>query len=110
MIHRSGLITGGHSTNQAATRWQESDIEGWFLLHWNVWDQVTKKDQSVGLTRTRDKLLGELNDLNKQRRMGSAEEAAKNDCAELEGQLSVLREEIVSIALLLQTNKHVIHL
>lgn len=33
VIHRSGLITGGHSTNQAATRWQESDIEGWFYCN-----------------------------------------------------------------------------
>lgn len=61
------------------------------------------KFQSIGLTRTRDKLLGELSELNKQRRMGSAEEAAKNDCAELEGQLSVLREEIVSMTFYCQS-------
>lgn len=39
VIHRSGLITGGHSTNQAATRWQESDIEGRFHCNWDT-DQV----------------------------------------------------------------------
>ncbi|KAI9320899.1 hypothetical protein BX666DRAFT_2017874 [Dichotomocladium elegans] len=74
VINPSGLITGGQTNSQAQMRWQESDIES--------------------LTRTRDKLLAELSDLNKRKRMGSAEEAAKSDCAALEGQLIVLREEI----------------
>lgn len=49
----------------------------------------------VVLIKTRDKLLAELGELNKKKRYGSAEEAAKSDCAGLESRLAVLEKEMV---------------
>ncbi|KAI7850377.1 RecF/RecN/SMC N terminal domain-containing protein [Circinella umbellata] len=83
VIHKSGLITGGHNNNnKQRPRWQERDIDG--------------------LLRSRDKLLAELNQLNKRKRMGSAEQSAKSGCASLETQLNVLREEITTLERKLQ--------
>ncbi|KAF7730853.1 Structural maintenance of chromosomes protein 1 [Apophysomyces ossiformis] len=75
VIHRSGLITGGRSGVQGPKQWSQRDVEG--------------------LTRTRDKLLAELSELSKYKRMGSAEEIARSDCVGLEKQLAVLQDEIV---------------
>ncbi|KAG0167012.1 Structural maintenance of chromosomes protein 1 [Apophysomyces sp. BC1034] len=76
VIHRSGLMTGGRSGSQGPKRWSQRDVEG--------------------LTRTRDKLLADLNELSKHKRMGSAEEIAKSDCAGLENQLGILQDEITT--------------
>lgn len=46
--------------------------------------------------RTRDKLLAELNELSRTKRMGSAEEQAKSDCDGLQSQLAMVQDEIVS--------------
>ncbi|KAI8379663.1 RecF/RecN/SMC [Radiomyces spectabilis] len=73
VIHRNGLMTGGQSGSDEGRRWQERDVEG--------------------LMRTRDKLLSELNELSKSKRMGSAEEIARSDCAGLESRISVLQDE-----------------
>ncbi|KAI9263440.1 RecF/RecN/SMC [Phascolomyces articulosus] len=82
VIHKSGLMTGGQSQHQKRPRWQERDIDG--------------------LLRSRDKLLAELNELNKHKRMGSTEQAVKSQCTGLEAQLSVLREEITTLERKLQ--------
>lgn len=44
----------------------------------------------------RDRLLAELNELSKNKRMGSAEDSAKSDCSNLQSQLNTLNEELVS--------------
>ncbi|CAO3595495.1 unnamed protein product [Absidia cylindrospora] len=74
VIHRSGLITGGPSSSQKAKIWDEKDVDG--------------------LMRTRDKILAELNDLSRNKRMGSAEELAKSDCDGMSSRLSFLQDEI----------------
>ncbi|KAI8089897.1 RecF/RecN/SMC [Halteromyces radiatus] len=74
VIHRSGLMTGGPSTSQNDKIWDETDVEG--------------------LMRTRDKILAELNELCRNKRMGSAEELAKSDCDGLSSRLSVILDEI----------------
>lgn len=53
----------------------------------------------AGLIKTRDKLLAELGELNKSKRYGTAEEAAKSDCAGLESRLAVLGKEMVKTTL-----------
>ncbi|CAO3618161.1 unnamed protein product [Cunninghamella blakesleeana] len=74
IIHRSGLITGGPTSVQSTKQWDEKDVDG--------------------LLRTRDKLLAELNELSRNKRMGSAEELAQSDCSGMESRLSVLQDEI----------------
>lgn len=46
----------------------------------------------------RDKLLAELNELSKNKRMGSAEDSAKSDCSNLQSQLNTINEELVSFS------------
>jgi structural maintenance of chromosome 1 len=75
VIHTSGLITGGQESTQSTQRWEENELQE--------------------LSRRRDQLLMELHDLNKNKRMGSAEESAKNDCSGLQSQLNVYNEELV---------------
>ncbi|CAO3599503.1 unnamed protein product [Absidia cylindrospora] len=74
VIHRSGLITGGPSSSQKDKIWDEKDVDG--------------------LLRTRDKILAELNELSRNKRMGSAEEQAKCDCDGMESRLSFVQDEI----------------
>ncbi|KAI7867501.1 RecF/RecN/SMC [Spinellus fusiger] len=76
VIHRSGLMTGGQNHSQRSKRWSERDVDS--------------------LMRTRDRLMAELNELSKNKRMGSAEEQAKSDCAGLQSQMSVLQDEITT--------------
>ncbi|KAI8886812.1 hypothetical protein K501DRAFT_243409 [Backusella circina FSU 941] len=77
VIHTSGLITGGQESTQSTQRWEENEVQE--------------------LMRTRDQLLLDLNELNKSKRMGSAEESAKNDCSGLQSQLNVYNEELMSL-------------
>lgn len=76
VIHESGLMTGGSTGAQTTKRWLQSDVEE--------------------LVRNRDKLLEELNQISKTKRMGSAEDSAKSDCSNLSSQLNTLKEELVS--------------
>lgn len=47
--------------------------------------------------RSRDKLLEELNQISKTKRMGSAEDSARSDCSNLNSQLNTLKEELVNV-------------
>ncbi|KAI8148561.1 hypothetical protein BJV82DRAFT_269132 [Fennellomyces sp. T-0311] len=99
VIHKSGLITGGQGNNQQRPRWQDGDIDG------NPGYTQSLANLTfcyLGLMRARDKLLAELNELNKRKRMGSAEEAAKSGCAGLDAQLGVLRDELITVERKLQ--------
>ena len=93
VIHKSGLITGGQGSNQQRPRWKDGDIDGNPGIP--IIFGLSLTNFFLGLMRARDKLLAELNELNKRKRMGSAEEVAKSGCAGLEAQLGVLRDELV---------------
>ncbi|KAK4521187.1 uncharacterized protein ATC70_013132 [Mucor velutinosus] len=77
VIHQSGLMTGGQSGAQTTKKWAQSDVED--------------------LMRSRDKLLEELNQISKTKRMGSAEDSAKSDCSNLNSQLNTLKEELITL-------------
>ncbi|ORX42902.1 RecF/RecN/SMC protein [Hesseltinella vesiculosa] len=74
VIHRSGLMTGGAEANANTKDWDAKDVEG--------------------LTRSRDKLLAQLNDLARNKRMALSEENAKRDCETLQKQLDILSDDI----------------
>ncbi|RUS31129.1 LOW QUALITY PROTEIN: hypothetical protein BC938DRAFT_478410 [Jimgerdemannia flammicorona] len=77
VIHKNGLITGGQSgLTQGARRWEEKEVEG--------------------LSRTRDNLLGELNELSRQKRRGTSEELLKSECAGFEGRLTYSKEDLMT--------------
>ncbi|KAG1103397.1 hypothetical protein G6F42_017228 [Rhizopus arrhizus] len=77
VIHQSGLMTGGQSGAQTTKKWAQSDVEE--------------------LMRSRDKLLEELNQISKTKRMGSAEDSARSDCSNLNSQLNTLKEELITL-------------
>ncbi|KAI8098139.1 SMCs flexible hinge [Gilbertella persicaria] len=79
VIHQSGLMTGGASSTQTTKKWHEYEIEE--------------------LMRNRDKYLAELNSISKNKRMGSAEDAARSDCSSLSSQLNTLNDELVKATL-----------
>jgi hypothetical protein len=57
--------------------------------------------------RSRDKILAELNELSRNKRMGSAEEQAKCDCDGMESRLSLVQDEIVSNKKIIQVAKSI---
>ncbi|KAL9558398.1 hypothetical protein MBANPS3_000941 [Mucor bainieri] len=77
VIHQSGLMTGGQTGAQTTKKWAQSDVEE--------------------LMRSRDKLLEELNQISKTKRMGTAEDSAKSDCSNLSSQLKTLEEELTTL-------------
>ncbi|KAI8074436.1 RecF/RecN/SMC [Gongronella butleri] len=77
IIHRSGLMTGGPGSGENVRDWDDNDVEG--------------------LCRTRDKLLAELNDLSRNKRMAITEENAKHDCEALQKQLNMLADDIQAL-------------
>lgn len=60
-------------------------------------DQVYWYGCVLELMRSRDKLLEELNQISKTKRMGSAEDSARSDCSNLNSQLNTLKEELVNV-------------
>lgn len=78
VIHQSGLMTGGQSSVQTTQKWHDSEIQD--------------------LVRARDTYLAELNEISKNKRMGSAEDSAKSDCSNLKSQLNTLEEELTTLA------------
>lgn len=74
VIHKGGLMTGGHGPGQQnAKRWEDSEIENLYKL--------------------KDKLLGDLANLPKSHHKGAEEEALQGDLVGLEQRLSYAREE-----------------
>ncbi|KAI7901410.1 RecF/RecN/SMC [Cokeromyces recurvatus] len=77
VIHQNGLMTGGQSSVQSTKKWQQSEIDE--------------------LMRERNKYLTELNNISKNKRMGSAEDSARNDCSSFASQLNTLNEELTTL-------------
>ncbi|RUP47360.1 cohesin complex subunit psm1 [Jimgerdemannia flammicorona] len=102
VIHKNGLITGGQSgLTQGARRWEEKEVEGTYLVpltitifrltHFHFRSRFLE-----GLSRTRDNLLGELNELSRQKRRGTSEELLKSECAGFEGRLTYSKEDLMT--------------
>ncbi|KAI8977063.1 RecF/RecN/SMC [Mycotypha africana] len=77
VIHQNGLMTGGQSSTQTTKRWQQSEIQE--------------------LTLARDKYLAELNHISRNKRLGSAEDSARNDCFNLSNQLQFFKDELTTL-------------
>ncbi|KAF8650227.1 hypothetical protein AX16_005342 [Volvariella volvacea WC 439] len=76
IIHKSGLITGGRST-QNAKKWDEKDVQG--------------------LIRVRDNLMSQLRELNKQKPKPNADEHIISEISRLEAAIGVARDELNAI-------------
>ncbi|KAG2742674.1 hypothetical protein P692DRAFT_201870696 [Suillus brevipes Sb2] len=70
VIHKSGLITGGRSTHGGGKKWEEKDVQG--------------------LTRLRDNLVAQLQDLNCSKPRGKADENVIAEITRLESAIAVV--------------------
>ncbi|KIY73713.1 condensin complex subunit SMC1 [Cylindrobasidium torrendii FP15055 ss-10] len=74
VIHKSGLITGGRSSQGSTKTWDENDIQG--------------------LYRQRDTLAGKLRELARQKSQIKGEDSLVNDIAALESSITLTRDEL----------------
>ncbi|GJE85341.1 chromosome segregation protein SMC [Phanerochaete sordida] len=74
IIHKSGLMTGGRSTHGNGKKWEEKDVQG--------------------LQRSRDRLLNDLQELNKNKPRGKADDNLLAEISRLEPALAVARDDL----------------
>ncbi|KAG2067940.1 hypothetical protein BDR04DRAFT_819225 [Suillus decipiens] len=74
VIHKSGLMTGGRSTNGGGKKWEEKDVQG--------------------LTRLRDSLVAQLQELNRTKPRGKADENVIAEITRLESAIAVVRDDL----------------
>ncbi|KAH7906967.1 RecF/RecN/SMC [Hygrophoropsis aurantiaca] len=85
IIHKSGLITGGRSTHGGGKKWEEKDVQG---LH-----------------RVRDALTAQLQELNRSKPRGKADENIIAEITRLESALAVTRDDLSACRLRLNGTK-----
>ncbi|KAH7929959.1 RecF/RecN/SMC protein [Leucogyrophana mollusca] len=85
IIHKSGLITGGRSTHGGGKKWEEKDVQG---LH-----------------RVRDALTAQLQELNRSKPRGKADENIIAEITRLESALAVTRDDLSACKLRLNGTK-----
>lgn len=74
VIHKSGLMTGGRSTHGGGKKWEEKDVQG--------------------LTRLRDSLVAQLQELNRSKPRGKADENVIAEITRLESAIAVVRDDL----------------
>lgn len=74
VIHKSGLMTGGRSTHGGGKKWEEKDVQG--------------------LTRLRDSLVAQLQELNRTKPRGKADENVIAEITRLESAIAVVRDDL----------------
>ncbi|KAJ3360122.1 Structural maintenance of chromosomes protein 1 [Kappamyces sp. JEL0680] len=76
VLHKTGMITGGHSDNTSghAQRWEEKEVED--------------------LTKRRDALTAQLDDIIKRQRRASQDEHLLSEITGLEARLTALRDDL----------------
>lgn len=77
VIHKSGLITGGQSSNSGGKRWEERELQG--------------------LTTQRDKCLAELKELQKEKRAFVSDDEMVAKITRLEADLSSVQDELAAV-------------
>ncbi|CAG8670941.1 475_t:CDS:10, partial [Acaulospora colombiana] len=73
VIHKSGLITGGRSSQNSGKTWEEKEIQS--------------------MQRTRDELLAQMRDLNKSKPRTRVDETLSAELNRLESEVTIAREE-----------------
>lgn len=79
VIHKSGLITGGRSSQSTGKKWDEKDVQG--------------------LSRARDTLKAQLRDLSKQKPRGQTDENLLAEISRIEAGLTVTKDDLAACKL-----------
>lgn len=85
-------MTGGRSTRDNGRKWDEKDVQGENLfLQFNY----ACSNSMIGLQRVRDKLMADLQELNKSKPRGKEDDALVATITRLEPAYTVARDDLV---------------
>lgn len=79
IIHKSGLMTGGRSTHGSGKKWEEKDVQG--------------------LIRLRDNLKAQLQELNRSKPRGKADENIIGEITRLESAITLVKDDLNALKL-----------
>lgn len=91
-------MTGGRSSHGSGKKWEEKDVQGLFILIWSDAASFTQDD--LGLIRLRDNLLAQLQELNRSKSRGKADENIIAEITRLESAITVTKDDLVRISTL----------
>ena len=94
VIHKSGLMTGGRSSQNSGKKWDEKDIQGKNLPSFSSIACVYSP--STGYYRAKDALLAQLRDLRQAKPKANTEQNIISEIGRLESQLTVARDDLVN--------------
>ena len=98
IIHKSGLMTGGRSTHGSGKKWEEKDVQGLFVFIQS--NSASFTQDNSGLVRLRDNLLAQLQELNRSKSRGKADENIIAEITRLESAITVTKDDLVRISTL----------
>lgn len=103
VIHKSGSITGGQSSQGNGRKWNDEEVAGASLVSAGLEDEldVAKLTASCvlhrpGLSKQRESLMTYLEELRKTRPATSLDDGFVADITRLDGQLVSARDDLVS--------------
>jgi len=95
IIHKSGLITGGRSTQDSGKKWEEKDIQGAsFILDDCPAEELLIRWRVAGLSRARDNIQNQLSEL-VQKPHNENDDDLISEMTRLEAVLQVSRDDLV---------------
>jgi structural maintenance of chromosome 1 len=96
IIHKSGLITGGRSTQDSGKKWEEKGIQGAsFILDDCPAEELLIRWRVAGLSRARDNIQNQLSELVKPRPRNEDDDDLISEMTRLEAVLQVSRDDLV---------------
>lgn len=95
IIHKSGLMTGGRSTHGSGKKWEEKDVQGLLVLI--QLGRASFTQDTSGLIRLRDNLLAQLQELNRSKSRGKADENIIAEITRLESAITLTKDDLVRI-------------
>jgi hypothetical protein len=91
-------MTGGRSSHGSGKKWEEKDVQGQFVF---VQSNIASFTQgNSGLVRLRDNLLAQLQELNRSKSRGKADENIIAEITRLESAITVTKDDLVRISTL----------
>lgn len=90
-------MTGGRSTRDSGRKWDEKDVQG-MNLNLTFESVFLLPDSALGLQRVRDKLMTDLQELNKSKPRGKEDDALVATITRLEPAYTVTRDDLVCLS------------
>lgn len=88
-------MTGGRSTHGSGKKWEEKDVQGLLVLI--QLGRASFTQDTSGLIRLRDNLLAQLQELNRSKSRGKADENIIAEITRLESAITLTKDDLVRI-------------